>query len=140
MKKTLKPAEREKLLGTLYSFPMGIWFTVFFTVPLAIIILYSFMRRGLYGGVEFQFTLDAYKQMINPSFGKVLFRTLWISTFSTILCIFIAIPVGYAMAKSKYQTLLLFLIIIPFWTNSLIRIYAWISILSTEGFLNSVLI
>ncbi|MFA5698442.1 MAG: ABC transporter permease [Sphaerochaeta sp.] len=140
MRKALKPAEREKLLGTLYSFPMGIWFTVFFTVPLAIIILYSFMRRGLYGGVEFQFTLDAYKQMINPSFGKVLFRTLWISTFSTILCIFIAIPVGYAMAKSKYQTLLLFLIIIPFWTNSLIRIYAWISILSTEGFLNSVLI
>lgn len=140
MRKALKPAEREKLLGTLYSFPMGVWFTVFFTVPLAIIILYSFMKRGLYGGVEFQFTFDAYKQMINPSFGKVLFRTLWISTFSTILCIFIAIPVGYAMAKSKYQTLLLFLIIIPFWTNSLIRIYAWISILSTEGFLNSILI
>lgn len=140
MKKTLKPAEREKLLGTLYSFPMGLWFTIFFTVPLAIIILYSFMKRGLYGGVERSFTFDAYKQMINPSFAKVLVRTLWISTFSTVLCIFIAIPVGYAMAKSKYQTLLLFLIIIPFWTNSLIRIYAWISILSTEGFLNSILI
>lgn len=140
MKKVLKPAKREQLLGTLYSFPMGIWFTVFFTVPLAIIILYSFMKRGLYGGVEYSFTLDAYKQMINPSFAKVLVRTLWISAFSTILCVLIAIPVGYAMAKSKHQTLLLFLIIIPFWTNSLIRIYAWISILSTEGFLNSLLI
>ncbi|NLZ76656.1 MAG: ABC transporter permease [Spirochaetales bacterium] len=140
MKKAMRPAKREQLLGTLYSFPMGIWFTVFFTVPLAIIILYSFMKRGLYGGVEKAFTLEAYRQMINPSFAKVLVRTLWISMLSTILCVLIAIPVGYAMAKSRHQTLLLFLIIIPFWTNSLIRIYAWISILSTEGFLNSLLI
>ncbi|MFA6733076.1 MAG: ABC transporter permease, partial [Sphaerochaeta sp.] len=104
-----------------------------------IIILYSFMKRGLYGGVEWEFTLDAYRQMFNPSFAMVVVRTLWISVLSTFLCILIAIPCGYAMAKSKHQTLLLFLIIIPFWTNSLIRIYAWISILSTEGFINSLL-
>ncbi|NCC89914.1 MAG: ABC transporter permease, partial [Spirochaetia bacterium] len=83
--------------------------------------------------------LDAYRQMFNPSFAMVVVRTLWISVLSTFLCILIAIPCGYAMAKSKHQTLLLFLIIIPFWTNSLIRIYAWISILSTEGFINSLL-
>lgn len=140
MKRALKPREREQLLGTMYGFPMGIWFTLFFTVPLGIIILYSFLKRGLYGGVEWDFTLTAYKQMFNPSFAKVVLRTIWISVVSTFLCIFIAIPCGYAMAKSKHQTLLLFLIIIPFWTNSLIRIYAWISILSTEGFLNSLLI
>jgi len=51
----------------------------------------------------------------------------------------IALPCSYAMARSKYQTLFLFLIIIPFWTNSLIRIYAWINILSSEGFLNTFL-
>lgn len=140
MKRTLKPIERERLLGTLYSGPMGIWFTLFFTIPLAIIILYSFMKKGLYGGVEPKFSLSAYAQMLNPSFGRVLFRTLWISLVSTFFCIFLAIPCGYAMAKSRYQTLLLFLIIIPFWTNSLIRIYAWITILSTEGFINSLLI
>ena len=78
--------------------------------------------------------------MFNPSFAMVVIRTLWISVLSTFLCILIAIPCGYAMAKSKHQTFLLFLIIIPFWTNSLIRIYAWISILSTEGFINSLLI
>jgi spermidine/putrescine transport system permease protein len=118
---------------------MGLWFTLFFTVPLGIIILYSFMKRGLYGGVEWEFTFAAYQQMFNPSFAMVVVRTLWISVLSTFLCILIAIPCGYAMAKSKHQTLLLFLIIIPFWTNSLIRIYAWISILSTEGFVNSLL-
>ncbi len=139
MKKTLKPREREQLLGTIYGGPMGLWFTLFFTVPLGIIILYSFMKRGLYGGVEWEFTITAYKQMFNPSFAMVVLRTLWISILSTFLCILIAIPCGYAMAKSKHQTFLLFLIIIPFWTNSLIRIYAWISILSTEGFINSLL-
>ncbi len=140
MKKVLKPKEREQLLGTTYAFPMGIWFTLFFTIPLSIIVLYSFLKRGLYGGVEWEFTLDAYKQMFNPSFAKVLIRTLWISIVATLGSILIAIPCGYAMAKSKYQTTLLFLIIIPFWTNSLIRIYAWISILSTEGFINTLLI
>ncbi|MDD3903542.1 MAG: ABC transporter permease [Sphaerochaeta sp.] len=140
MRKLLKPREREQMLGTAYAFPMGIWFTLFFTIPLGIIVLYSFLKRGLYGGVEWEFTLDAYKQMFNPSFGRVVIRTLWISVLATLGCILIAIPCGYAMAKSKYQTVLLFLIIIPFWTNSLIRIYAWISILSTEGFVNSLLI
>ncbi len=140
MKKLLKPNERERRLGTMYGGPMGLWFTLFFTVPLGIIIMYSFMKRGLYGGVEWEFSLAAYQQMFNPSFGKVVIRTLWISILSTFLCILIAIPCGYAMAKSKHQTLLLFLIIIPFWTNSLIRIYAWISILSTEGFVNSLFI
>ncbi len=140
MKKALKPREREQLLGTTYAFPMGIWFTLFFTIPLCIIVLYSFLKRGLYGGVEWEFTLDAYKQMFNPSFAKVVVRTLWISIVATVGSILIAIPCGYAMAKSKYQTFLLFLIIIPFWTNSLIRIYAWISILSTEGFINTLLI
>lgn len=140
MKKILKPREREQLLGTAYAFPMGIWFTLFFTIPLAIIILYSFLKRGLYGGVEWEFTFDAYKQMFNPSFAKVVVRTLWISIVATLASILIAIPCGYAMAKSKHQTFLLFLIIIPFWTNSLIRIYAWISILATEGFINTLLI
>jgi len=140
MKKKDKAMSREQMLGTAYAGPMGVWFTLFFTIPLGIIILYSFLKRGLYGGVEWKFSLLAYKQMFNPSFAKVLVRTLWISVVSTVICILLALPAGYAMAKSKHQTLLLFLIIIPFWTNSLIRIYAWISILSSEGFLNNVLI
>lgn len=134
-----KPELRERRLGLSYSSPMGLWFTIFFVAPLVIIILYSFLKRGLYGGVEWKFSLTAYKQMFNANFGKVLIRTIWISVVATLGCILLALPTGYAMARSKRQTLLLFLIIIPFWTNSLIRIYAWISILSTEGFLNEIL-
>ena len=132
--------KREKFLGTLYSFPMGLWITVFFVLPLLIIFTYSFLKKGLYGGVEWSFSLSAYKDMLNPAFLKVLWRTVWISVLATGICMLISIPCGYAMARSKHQTLFLFLIMIPFWTNSLIRIYAWINILSTEGFLNNFLI
>lgn len=130
---------QKQRLGFRYAAPMGLWFTLFFIVPLSIIILYSFLKKGLYGGVEWQFSLHAYQQMFNPSFGKVLLRTLWVSIIATGVAILLALPCGYAMARSSRQTLLLILVIIPFWTNSLIRVYAWIAILSSEGFANELL-
>lgn len=138
---SMKASERRRrLLGYAYSLPSGLWITFFFSIPLAIIILYSFLEKGLYGGVVWKFSLDAYASMFNPSFGIVIWRTLWITLISTAICMLLAIPCGYAMARAKkLQTLLLFLIIIPFWTNSLIRIYAWINLLSTEGAINSIL-
>ena len=119
---------------------MGLWFTIFFVAPLLIIISYSFLKKGLYGGVIKELSFSAYSQIFNPSFLKVILRTLIITVISTFFCIFLGIPCAYAMARSKHQTFLLALVIIPFWTNSLIRIYAWINILSTEGFLNNTLL
>lgn len=125
--------------GVWYAWPMGLWFTLFFIVPLIIIISYSFLEKGLYGGVVFTFSLDAYRQMFDSAYGMIFLRTLKIAAVSTVLTILLALPCGYAMARSRYQTLLLFLVIIPFWTNSLIRIFAWMSILSNEGIVNTFL-
>lgn len=125
--------------GPFYSWPMGIWFIIFFIAPLVIIFVYSFLKKGLYGGVEWQFSLNAYKQMCNPKYGILVLRTLRIALISTVITIALALPCGYAMARSKRQTLLLLLIIIPFWTNSLIRIFAWMSILNNDGILNQIL-
>ncbi len=127
-------------LGPLYAWPMGAWFTIFFVAPILIIILYSFLKKGLYGGVELEFSLVAFEQMMNPAYGKVFFRTIWISLLSTVFTIMLALPCGYAIAKSKYQTVFLILIIVPFWTNSLIRIFAWMSILGNDGVLNTIFI
>ena len=131
--------KHNRFLGYVYSLPMGIWITVFFVAPLAIIVVYSFLKKGLYGGVVWEFSLDAYKGMANPAFLVIVWRTIWISALSTAIILLISLPCGYAMARSKHQTLFLFLVIIPFWTNSLIRIYAWINLLSTEGFINNFL-
>ncbi|MDR2964550.1 MAG: ABC transporter permease [Treponema sp.] len=129
-----------KNFGLFYSSPMAFWFTVFFLAPIAIIIVYSFMKRGLYGGVVNEFSLDAYKYLTDPVFLNITLRTLVTSLISTVITILIALPCGYFIARSKHQTLLLLLIIIPFWTNFLIRVFAWINILGNNGFLNSMLI
>ena len=131
--------KRSSLLGYIYSFPMGLWLIVFFVVPICIIVTYSFLKKGLYGGVTNHFSLSAYGQIFNPSFLLLTWRTIWISVLSTAICLFLAIPCGYAMARSKHQTLLLAMVIIPFWKNSLRRIYAGINIRSTEGFRNNLL-
>lgn len=125
--------------GPLYAWPMGLWFTIFFVTPIIIIICYSFMKRDVYGGVISEFSLKAYNDMLSPDYGKILLRTLWMTFLSTTIAILLALPSGYAMARSNHQTLLLILIIVPFLTNSLIRIFAWITILGDNGILNSLL-
>ncbi|MDR2101206.1 MAG: ABC transporter permease [Treponema sp.] len=119
---------------------MAIWFTIFFIAPLLIIILYSFLKKGLYGGVEWEFSWEAYQSLENPSFLAITLRTVITSLAATVITILIALPCGYFMARSRHQTLLLLLIIIPFWTNFLIRVFAWMNILGNNGFLNEFLI
>ena len=129
-----------KNLGPLYSGPQTVWFTLFFLAPIAIIVIYSFLKKGLYGGVEPEFSLDAYRYLGDKIFLGITFRTIVTSMIATVITIFIALPCGYFMAKSKNQNLLLLLIIIPFWTNFLIRVFAWMNILGNYGFLNEFLI
>jgi spermidine/putrescine transport system permease protein len=118
---------------------MAVWFTVFFLAPIIIIVVYSFLKKGLYGGVVWQFSLDAYRSLTNRSFMLITFRTVITSLIATLITLLIALPCGYFMAKSKNQTFLLLLIIIPFWTNFLIRVFAWMNILGNNGFLNEFL-
>lgn len=124
--------------GPAYSWPMGLWFSVFFIIPIVIIICYSFMKRDVYGGVIHEFTLKAYQQVFSAAYGKIFVRTMWITLVSTLITLIISLPCGYAMARSKHQTLFLILVVIPFLTNSLIRIFAWITILGDNGILNNI--
>ena len=131
--------------GPAYAWPMGLWFTLFFVVPIIIIVCYSFMKKDMHGGVQKEFTLNAYKAIFSrdADTGKFIYlpiigRTLWMTLISTLVSILIALPCGYAIARSKHQTVLLILVIIPFMTNSLIRIFAWQSILGDEGLLNQI--
>jgi spermidine/putrescine transport system permease protein len=125
--------------GPLYAGPQAAWLLVFFAAPIAIIVAYSFMPRSLYGGVNPGFSVEAYRELANPALLAVAFRTLWVAVAATALTLVLALPCGYSIARSRNQPLRLFLVIVPFWTNFLVRIYAWISILGNEGFLNDFL-
>jgi len=134
-----KSARGRPNYGTRYAGPTALWFTLFFATPLVIIVLYSFLKKGLYGGVQPIWSLDAYRSLANPTFAAVALKTLATSVIATAITIALALPCGYFMARSRNQTFLLLLVIIPFWTNFLIRVYAWMAILGNNGFLNEVL-
>jgi spermidine/putrescine transport system permease protein len=130
----------KKNYGPHYSASMALWFTVFFLSPLVIIIIYSFLKKGLHGGVEWEFSMNAYRYLGDPVFLSISARTVITSIIATIITILFAMPCGYCMARSRHQTILLLLIIIPFWTNFLIRVFAWMNILGNNGFLNTLLL
>ena len=94
--------------GPAYAWPMGLWFTLFFVVPIIIIVCYSFMKKDMHGGGQKTFSLNAYKAIFarDSDTGKfiylpILLRTLWMTVVSTIVSILIALPCGYAIARSK---------------------------------------
>jgi spermidine/putrescine transport system permease protein len=98
------------------------------------------MKKGVYGGVVFQFSLDAYAALSNATFITVAFNTLFIAAISSFAMVTLALPTAYFIARTPYKNIFLLLVIIPFWTNFLIRIYAWIAILGNNGFLNNILL
>lgn len=130
----------KKNYGQIYTAPLLIWITVFFVVPIAIILMFSFLKKDVHGGVELKFSIAAYKALFNPYIIKVAFSTIFISIMATLIIVFLALPTAYYMARSKFKDFLMLLIIIPFWTNFLIRIYAWIAILGNNGILNGILL
>lgn len=126
--------------GSFYSIPLTLWMSVFFVIPMLIVLSYAFLTKGTYGGVQMIFTLKNFNVFFEPIFLKILFRTIYISIAVTFITVLSAVPTAYFIARSKFRQELLILVIIPFWTNFLIRIYAWISILGSNGFLNTFLI
>lgn len=125
--------------GFLYTLPQLLTLLILFFIPLVLIFSYSFMAKGLYGGVIHTFSLKAYSNLLRSGFLLIAFRTILISIVTTAIIIVIGLITAYAMARSKHQIALLIIIMIPFWTNSIIRIYAWLNILGAEGFLNTLL-
>ncbi|MGB6128703.1 MAG: ABC transporter permease [Psychrilyobacter sp.] len=125
--------------GLIYSTPITLWLTLLFVAPTLIVIVYSFLKKGIYGGVEWIFSVDGYNFFSSSYFLKVVWNTIEISVIATVITVLIAIPTALYIATSKYKNFLLFLIIVPFWTNFLIRVYSWIALLGNNGLLNNLL-
>lgn len=119
------------------SLPSLVWLLLFFMIPTVIVVLISFRSADPFGGIGSDWSLNGFSDIMNPSFVVILWRTVKLSLLTTVICLFLALPVSIYMAKAedKVQNLLLLLIAIPFWTNFLIRVYAWKVILHPEGLL-----
>ena len=129
---------QNKLAFAVLILPPTAWLVIFFTVPLAIVWVYSFGERGSLGETLLDFSLANYARSIEWINLAILAKSAWIAVVTTILCILVGFPIamGIAFAPARYRNLLLLLIILPFWTNLLIRTYAWIAVLRTRGYVN----
>ena len=116
--------------------------TVFFVIPLTIIIYYSFQSRGVYGGIETAWTLENYLNIAKSLYLNILLRSLKLALLTTVFCALIGFPVAVAINNmhGKWQMTALMLIILPSWMNLLIKNYAWIVILRRQGLVNTVLL
>lgn len=121
--------------------PSALWLAVFLIFPLAIIGVYSVLERGVYGTIEFRFTLENYARVLDPLYLQPLVRSLWASLITTMLCLLIGYPLAYfiSLQSARRKNTLLVLVMLPFWSDFLVRTYAWMFILRTEGLLNTVL-
>ncbi|WP_032121433.1 ABC transporter permease [Clostridium amazonitimonense] len=123
-------------------YPVILWMTCFFLIPVMLMIVVSFCTRGEYGEVIYSFNLENYIRFIDPLYLNIFLKSLLIALMTTFICLILGYPFAFFIGRSqkKWRGILLMLVMLPFWTNSLIRTYAWIILLRTEGIINSYLI
>ncbi len=133
--------ENRVFQGLFLIAPANLYLFIFMVVPLVLVVGLSFLSRGTYGEVEFAFNPTNYVRLFDPVYGKIMVYSLGVGLGTTVFCILIGYPLAYyiARAPARQRSLLLFLILLPFWTNFVIRVYAWIMILRAGGLLDGAL-
>lgn len=139
-----QPAFRARIRGLaafLLMLPGFAWLAAFMLVPCGLILAYSFLERGTYGGLVYNFTFANFTRAFEETYLAIFLTSVRIASISTLISLIVAYPAAYAISKlpPRWQLLVLFLVILPFWSNYLIRSYAWMVILNNQGVLNHAL-
>lgn len=122
--------------------PVVLWLGLFMLIPMLIVVVISFMQRDTLGNVVFSFSLEGYDRFFDPLYLGIYWDTLVLSVLTTLICLVVSYPLAYYIsnASPRMQTWGLILVTIPFWINFLIRTYAWVLLLRTQGVVNSLLL
>lgn len=127
-----------RLVFAVLALPPTAWLVIFFTVPLIIMWVYSFAERGPQGQINLAVNFANYVRAVEWIHLGIIWKSIWIAAITTMITFAVGFPLamGIAFAPARWKNILLLLVILPFWTNLLIRTYAWIAVLRTRGFLN----
>ncbi len=147
--------ENKSSQGTLLALPTVVWMTALLIIPLILTAIVSFGKRSADGGVIYSFSLDNYIRLLgystncdsgsarcfDPLYVQILWRSLTLAFNTTFLVILLAYPLAYFIARAhpKQRNTYLFLVLIPLWTNFVIRVYAWMMLLRKEGVINIII-
>lgn len=123
---------------SLLAYPYVVWSLIFIVAPIVIILVLSFLKTT---NGQTIFSLDNYKKILNPIYLNIFLHSIVLAFISTVLCLILGYPVAYIISKYnlKKRNILILLFILPMWMNFLIRTYAWMAILNTNGILNNIL-
>lgn len=115
--------------------PSFLWLFLLFAIPVVIIFAIALKPADLMGGIGSGWTLDTLRHLNSPNYPAILWRTLWLSAATTAICLLLAVPCGYYVARAapRRRQLVLMLLIVPFWTSFLVRVFAWKFLLHPEG-------
>lgn len=129
-------------LAWLLLAPLLLWVLAFVVAPTLIMLAYSFCQRGTLGGVVWEFTLSNYAAVLDATYLRIFVRSVAFAGVTTAACLVLGYPVAWQIGRApeKWRNLLIMMVMIPFWTSFLIRTYAWLTILKSEGLLNSLLL
>ena len=127
-------------LRTWFLLPAWLTLVILFAVPFAIVLAYSFLTRGVYGGIVPPWTLESYQRLFDPLYLAILWRSFAMALAATALCLLLAFPAALFIARAaRHKNLYLQLVMLPFWTSFLVRTYAWIFLLRDTGLFNTAL-
>ena len=127
-------------LRSWFLFPSWLWMVLLFLAPFAIVLAYSFLTRGAYGGVGGPWTLENYQRLADPLYLMILVRSFAMALAATVLCVIFAFPAALFIVRApRRRNVYLQLVMLPFWTSFLVRTYAWMFLLRDTGLINSVL-
>ena len=132
---------RDRTAVTVMVGPVVFWLCLFVLLPTAYVFIISFFKKGVYGGVIPGFVLSNYTGLFNALYLQIFLKSLWVALLVTLVCLLLGYPLAYIMARAgeRIKLILIMLVMLPFWTNSLIRIYGWITIMRSDGFINKLL-
>ena len=130
---------RHALVFWIFSLPPTLWLVAFFLLPLALVWLLSFGEKHGVVDIAITGTLDNYARALQPLYLWIFAKSIGFAGLTTLTCLVVAFPVAIAMtfAPPRWKPLLLLLVMLPFWTNLLIRTYALIAVLRTKGYVNA---
>ena len=130
------------VLAWIVLMPLAAWLLLFVVAPTILLVVVSFAERDSLGRVVYDFHFDNYLRAFDRVWLKVLLDSIWYAFLTTVICMALGYPVAYFIGRApeRWRSILLLLVMVPFWTSFLIRTYAWITILAKDGLLNAILL
>ncbi|MBN2452466.1 MAG: ABC transporter permease [Lentisphaeria bacterium] len=136
------PTRRSRAGELLLTAPSLVWLIVLFAVPTLMVFAVALKPVDSYGGIGQGWTLQTVLNLRDPNYPAIVWRTLWMSAVATVVCVGLSVPTAYVMARAapSRRQLLVLLVVVPFWTSFLVRIFAWKALLHPEGLIKRLLV